>query len=246
MFEWMSSLSTLGWAAVGSAGGVLVIFVVRKFFSVVYSALGLERIEDWLRTFVHTRILRRKLYNDFTLTPAEDNEVDYVREQLNRYLAPGERHLDNSSIERFRKIRKDDYLILRGPVEQASVDARYGVAIIHPLLADFGKRFEDGRMTGADLKPHMLKPGKVAKYVYISFAKADDGMKNALKNALAERIAENVKLRMDGRICIIARPTTDEALKLLQKRGFKRCKPRGASIEVRQTCFKWEAGTGTA
>ena len=78
-------------------------------------------------------------------------------------------------MERFRNVRRDDYLILRGPVEESSIDARYGVAIIHPLLNDDGRKFETGAKTGTDLTPKMIKSGKLARYVYISFAKADDG-----------------------------------------------------------------------
>lgn len=218
-----------------TAAAAVAAFLGRRILGWAASLLGLDKLEKAAREFVEVWILRKPRYSKWTLTPAEDDEVDYIRDQLNAYLAPAERHQDNSSIARIRAIRSDDYLILRGPVDVGGEENRHGVAIIHPLLSRYGRQFESGAKTGADLKDFMISRADRAKYVYISFAKADDGN----EEILAEKIAQNIVDRADGRLCVIARPTTDKALKILTKRGFKRCRPRGGEIEVRQTCFKW-------
>ncbi len=233
--SWLFDIPGLVWAGLVAIGGSVVVLLSQKAITLLMSVVGVEKAEKNVRNFIEVTVLRRNLYSAWTLTAAGDDEIDYVREHLNKFLAPTERHADNASLSRFRAVRRDDYLILRGPVERSAIDARHGVAIIHPLLTEFGRKFEAGTKTGADLKPQMIKITRTAKFFYISFAKADEGK----EQILAEKIAEYIRSRMDGRTCVIARPTTDKALKILTRRGFKRCQPRGQQLEVRQTCFNW-------
>lgn len=233
VIEFFSSL----WGITSLFIAAAAAWLVRYFFSFAAKLFGIERLENNARSFLDEKLLNRNRFSQWVLTPATQNELEYLANKLNNYLAPHERHDGASRFIKFWNVRSRDYLILRGPISGEHEDGNFGIAIIHPLKANYGKKFLSGTLVGSDLNPKMISTAPRSAYIYISFAEADDNKKRSI---LIEKIIQELSIISLRDVCIITRPTTIEALKLLSNRGFKSCKPHGAELEMRKTCFKKE------
>jgi hypothetical protein len=205
--------------AVAGFVAVMATAIVRKFWA--------DPIADQAVAILKPR------YREWSLVPAGKDNLESVRTAINRYL--DDKILNTDTMARFHAVRPNDYLFLRRAITPDRVDFDYGVAIIHPLKAAYGKRFEQGKLVGKDLEPHMLKAKGKATYFYISFAEADEGY----EGELVEKVTEHIFAMANFPCCIMTRPTTTRALHLVTRRGFQPCNRDIKALAPRVTSFKW-------
>ena len=172
----------------------------------------------------------------FQLRSANEDELSGVREQLRKYV-PAAQLRSHEEMTAFFRQRDDIYMILeKWNSKTGQLEGPNGIAIIYPLKRKVTDRLLAGEITAQSITPDDIfkAMGRKPSAYYLAFLW---GATKVSQGHLCAAVGQRITPAGTDQVAIFARPTTNPALRFLQKNEFRTC-GSGEAAAMLKVCYR--------